>query len=190
VPQRNLREQLIEGGSRVLIERGYHASSVNDIVKAANVPKGSFYNHFESKEALALETTDRYVASYGLERLAGGDGPPMSRLRESFQSIVDRLVDEGVERGCLLGNFSTELAGHSDAISARVATALENWSAVVTAVLDQAQAAGELDPSLDTAALGTYIVGAYEGAVGRAKLTRDRAPLDVFMTTTFDRLLA
>jgi TetR/AcrR family transcriptional regulator, transcriptional repressor for nem operon len=190
MPQRNLREQLVEGASRVLYEKGFHAASVNDIVAAAGVPKGSFYNHFESKEALALEVTRRYSASYDLEQLRSGDGAPLARLRAHFEAVIERNARQGVELGCLLGNFSTELAGHSQVICEHVAASFAHWSDAVAAALEQAQAAGELDHGIDAHALGSYLVDAYEGAVARAKVSGDRAPLDAFVTTTFDVLLA
>jgi len=190
VPQRNLKEQLVEGGSRVLFEKGFHAASVNDIVAAAGVPKGSFYNHFESKEALALEVTARYANSYHVDELRVGDEAPLPRLRAHFAAIIERTVGRGVGLGCLLGNFSTELAGHSPAIRDYVAASFDHWSAAVAATLEEAQAAGELDAALDAATLGPYIVDAYQGAVARAKVSGDRAPLDAFLATTFDVLLA
>ena len=57
-------------------------------------------------------------------------------------------------------------------------------------MLKQAQAAGELDAAFDADALGPYLVDGYEGAVARAKVSGERAPLDAFVTTTFDGLLA
>jgi TetR/AcrR family transcriptional repressor of nem operon len=190
VPQRNLKEQLIDGGSKVLFEKGFHAASVNHIVAAAGVPKGSFYNHFDSKEALALEVTARYARSYRVDQLPAGEGSPLARLRAHFEAIIERTVARGVELGCLLGNFSTELVGHSQPISEYVAASFDQWSAAVAATLEQAQAVGELAPSLDTTALGAFIVDAYEGAVARAKVSGDPGPLDTFLATTFDVLLA
>jgi TetR/AcrR family transcriptional repressor of nem operon len=111
MPQRILREQLIEGGSRALYENGFHATSVSDIAAAAGVPKGSVYNHFESKEALALEALRRYAASYDLEPLRSGSAPPMQRLRAFLSGVIDTTVARGVELGCLLGNFSDSSAG-------------------------------------------------------------------------------
>jgi TetR/AcrR family transcriptional repressor of nem operon len=190
MPQRNLKEQLVGGGFEVLYEKGYHAASVNDIVAAASVPKGSFYNHFDSKEALALEVARRYGERYDLEGLAGGAGPPLARLRAFFEDLVAQNTERGVEYGCLIGNFSTELATHSEPIRELVAVSFEAWSAAVTSALAQAQAAGELDESLDAERLGPYIVDSYEGAVARAKVSGDRAPLDRFVATTFEQLLA
>jgi TetR/AcrR family transcriptional repressor of nem operon len=190
VPQRNLKEQLVAGGSRVLFEKGFHAASVNDIIAAAGVPKGSFYNHFESKEALALEVTARYADSYRVDQLRAGDEAPLVRLRAHFEAIIDRTVTRGVELGCLLGNFSTELVGHSQAITEYVAESFDRWSEAVAATLEEAQGAGALDASLDAPRLGAYIVDAYEGSVARAKVSGDRAPLDAFLAITFDQLLA
>lgn len=161
--QRNLKEQLIEGGSRVLYAKGFNGASVNDIVVAAGVPKGSFYNHFESKEALALEVARRYGESYHLDRLPLGEGPPLQRLRAHFEEIAEQTVVNGIALGCLLGNFSTELVGHSSAITELVAASFGAWSDAVATVLKQAQAAGELDAALDADVLGLYLVNAYEG---------------------------
>ena len=183
--QRNLKEQLVEAAGQVLFEKGFHAASVNDIVEAAEVPKGSFYNHFESKEALALEVVRRYAESYDTESLRSGKGPALERLRAHFEAIIARTTARGVELGCLLGNFSTELASHSPVIRKYVAGALTHWSDAVAACLADAQAAGHLSSEVDTRALGHYLVDAYEGAVARAKVSDDRAPLDAFIATTF-----
>ena len=189
VPQRNLKENLVEGASRVLFEEGYHAASVNQIVAAAGVPKGSFYNHFESKEDLALEVVRRYAEGYRIDTLVVAEGSPIARLRSFFEATAERTVERGVEKGCLLGNFSTELAGHSDAIGEFVADALEQWGGAVATVLEQAQEQEELRRDLDPSTLGPYLVDAYEGAVAHAKVSGDRAPLDRFLTSTFDQLL-
>lgn len=68
--------------------------------------------------------------------------------------------------------------------------ALDNWSAAVVQVLAQAQEAGELSNNADIDALARYLVDGYEGAAARAKLIGDRAPMDEFIKTTLDFLLA
>ena len=187
--QRNLKEQLLTAGSQVLFEKGFHAASVNDIVTAAGVPKGSFYNHFASKEALTLEVIQRYAESYPIAELEEATGAPLATLREHFETIVERTVGRGIELGCMLGNFSTELAGHSEDIRSYVSGAFDRWSAAVSATLRRAQDAGELSAALDTDALGSFIVDAFEGTVARVKVSGDGAPLESFLATTFGVLL-
>ena len=60
MPRPNVREQLLSVGLQTLHRREFNATSVRDITDAAGAPKGSFYNHFESKEALAAEVVGRY----------------------------------------------------------------------------------------------------------------------------------
>jgi len=188
MPQRNLKEQLVEGASRAFLEKGYHAASVADIVAAAGIPKGSVYNHFGSKDDLALEVVRRYANRNPLQDLIDGEGPPLARLRSYFAALIEDRVDAGVELGCLLGNFSTELVGHSEPIREYVAEALDQWSSAVTTVLEQARDAGELRDGADPEALGSALVNAYEGDIARAKVSGDRAQLDGFLVT-FDALV-
>jgi TetR/AcrR family transcriptional regulator, transcriptional repressor for nem operon len=175
--------------AQALLAAGKTDVPIAEITQAADVGTGSFYNHFESKEALALEVTRRYAASYELDQLHEAGDQPLQRLREHFEATIELTVDRGVELGCLLGNFSTELAVHSPAIREYVAASFAAWSGAVTAALEQAQAAGELDATIDAGALGPYLVNAYEGAVARAKVTGEREPLDAFVRTSFDVLL-
>jgi TetR/AcrR family transcriptional repressor of nem operon len=197
VPRANVRDQLIEGALAVFHARGFNGCSVQEIVEAAGVPKGSFYNHFASKEALGVEVVrayttkvGAYVADAGAGEILSGKGTPLERIRAYFEAVIEENASCGVRKGCLLGNFATELAPHSAEITREVAQALDNWSAAIATALAQAQEAGELSREADVDALGRYIVDGYEGAAARAKLTGDRAPMDQFIETTFGFLLA
>ena len=57
----NVKEQIVTTSLNLLHSKGFNATSVQDITDAAGVPKGSFYNHFSSKEALGLEVLQRYT---------------------------------------------------------------------------------------------------------------------------------
>jgi TetR/AcrR family transcriptional regulator, transcriptional repressor for nem operon len=197
VPRASHRDQLIESAVEVFHARGFNGCSVQDIVEAAGVPKGSFYNHFKSKEALGAEVVraytrlvGAYVAEAGAAEIFSGDGTPLERIRAYFEAVIEQNVSCGVRKGCLLGNFATELAPHSTEIANAVTDALDNWSAAVARALAQAQEAGELSKDADVEVLGRYLVDGYEGAAARAKLIGDRAPMDEFIRTTFDFLLA
>jgi TetR/AcrR family transcriptional regulator, transcriptional repressor for nem operon len=59
MPRPSAREEIVQAGLKCLVEKGFNAVGVQDITDAAGVPKGSFYNHFESKEALGVEIVER-----------------------------------------------------------------------------------------------------------------------------------
>ena len=193
----SVRDQLIASAVEVFHARGFNGCSVQDIVDAAGVPKGSFYNHFNSKEALGVEVVraytalvGAYVVEAGAADILSGEGTPLQRIRAYFEAVIEQNVSCGVRKGCLLGNFATELAPHSLEIAKAVTDALENWSAAVAQALAQAQESGELSKNADVDALARYLVDGYEGAAARAKLIGDRAPMDEFIRTTFDFLLS
>jgi len=193
----SVRDQLIASAVDVFHARGFNGCSVQDIVDAAGVPKGSFYNHFDSKEALGVEVVraytalvGAYVVEAGAADILSGDATPLQRIRAYFEAVIEQNVSCGVRKGCLLGNFAIELAPHSTEIARAVTDALDNWSAAVAQALAQAQAAGEVAHDADVDSLARYLVDGYEGAATRAKLIGDRAPMDEFIRTTFDFLLS
>src|SRR5579859_930164 len=135
MPRPNVREKIVDAGLEVLIKKGFNGCGVQDITDAAGVPKGSFYNHFESKEALGAEVVERYGRnSPRRATLADTSLPPLQRLRAHFERLNEAFTDAHFGRGCLLGNFSAELADQSQLIRARLADLYMAWSMDVAAV--------------------------------------------------------
>ncbi|WP_210251171.1 TetR/AcrR family transcriptional regulator [Bosea sp. F3-2] len=129
MPRPNARQKIIDAGLKILIEKGFNGSGVQDITTAAGVPKGSFYNHFDSKEALGAEVVDIYGRDNPRRAiLADTSPPPLQRLRAHFERLNAVFTDADFGRGCLLGNFSAELFGQSELIRERLANLYLNWS--------------------------------------------------------------
>src|SRR5207237_9141409 len=122
---------IITASLATLHSKGFNATSVQDITDAAGVPKGSFYNHFVSKEVLGVEVVKRYAE--GSRRfqapLADTTLAPLARIEQSVAGLVQANVDNGFECGCLLGNFSTELSTQSPMIRQQVELAFQQWAA-------------------------------------------------------------
>ncbi|MDY7231901.1 TetR/AcrR family transcriptional regulator [Hyalangium rubrum] len=187
----SVREQIVVAGMKTLLQQGFNGCGVQDITSAAGVPKGSFYNHFESKEALGVEVVERYwrSSSSRLSLLRDSSLAPLERLHRCFTSQVEALIEWNYERGCLLGNLAAEMSDHSQLIRERVAVAFAEWSRELEKVIQQAQAAGEISASMAPAALAVFLINAWEGAVLRSRVDRSRAALDAFMSITFDKVL-
>jgi TetR/AcrR family transcriptional regulator, transcriptional repressor for nem operon len=167
---------------------GFTATGVQDILADADVPKGSFYYYFPSKEALALEIIDAYAEERTAllrAKLLEDPASPLSCLAAYFRSASDALW----QRGCLLGNVGTEMAYQSDAIRERVGLRFAEWTALVADCLRSAQALGEVSPDLDAEAVAAFCLNSWEGALMRMKVDRSRAPLKTFATMFFGNLL-
>src|SRR5882757_37223 len=94
MPRPNTKEQLIVAGLNALLEKGFNGVGVQEITEQAGVPKGSFYNHFASKEALGAEIVERYAAgSSRRDVLRDASIAPLERLRHHFNSLSQMAVD-------------------------------------------------------------------------------------------------
>ena len=189
MPQRSVREQVVEAGLQQFHQHGFNGAGVKDITDAAAVPKGSFYNHFESKEALALVVLERYGQTLRMERLQDTSVPPLDRLREHFTFLRDQITGSGYTKGCLFGNFGAEMADHSTPIRAAVHNAFTSWGALLTACIEQAQADGSIRPGLKAADTALFVLNAWEGTAIAARADQSMTAFDAFFSLVFETLL-
>ena len=185
----NVREKLVDAALNLFHERGYNASGVQDIVVQAGVPKGSFYNHFVSKEALGLETIARYWHDNDLTVLRDPSILPLVRLRMHFDMMAQRFTASGFSRGCLLGNFGAEMADANPAIREKLSETLKAWTDAIADVLREARDAGTLPAEKNVEQFARFLMDAWEGCLIRGKVMKDRSAVDDFFDITFGCLL-
>ena len=191
MPRPSSRDHLINSALETLHRQGFNGTAVQDITNAAGLPKGSFYNYFESKEALALEVIDRYRKEDEARAAVLSDESisPVERLRRYFASLATNHAEQNYERGCLLGNFSTELADQSRLIRDRLSSNFASWSRQIEGCIRDGQKAGEISTDMDPRVLAAFLLNSFEGAILRMKVEKDGSPLDDFMTLVFSRVL-
>jgi TetR/AcrR family transcriptional regulator, transcriptional repressor for nem operon len=175
------RRRLADAALDQFHRKGYNGTSVQDLVSAAAAPKGTFYNHFRSKEDLALHAVLRYAAGMCVDMLRDRDaGPARDRIRRHLAHVLAAAADFGPERGCLLATLSGEVPTYSDALARAVSDALDAWVSALAGAIDEARAAGDLATRESGAELAAFIVSAYEGAAVRAKAAGSLEPMRNF----------
>ena len=186
------RAALVQQGTQLMLRSGYAGIGLAELLQAAGVPKGSFYNHFDSKEAFGVELVRQYYAEHdGLlaSLLTQTDRSPLERLRSYFELLLQRATEAGPHaRGCLMGMFALEMAGSSEPLRASVDEAFRAWQARVAELLRQAQVAGELAPEQDPQPLAALLLEGWEGALMRARASRDLESLRTSLELSFSRL--
>jgi TetR/AcrR family transcriptional regulator, transcriptional repressor for nem operon len=187
----DVREKLLSAGLEALHKRGFNATGVQDITDAAKVPKGSFYNYFESKDALGVEVVERWrmLTAARLTTLVEGSGKPLARLRAYFKGLNELAPATKFQRGCLMGNFSAELSAQSPAIRAALEAGFEAWTKGVAQVIAEAQKAGDVAKDVPAEALAGFLINAWEGAVLRSRVDKSSAALDAFLAIAFNKIL-
>lgn len=122
MPRGDSRKKILEAAFELLLARGYSATSVDEICSRAGVSKGSFYHFFHSKEELGLAVLNRFYRE-GMHIIGKGDflqvADPRRRL-DAFFDHLEQVAPDFWQRGCLLGNFATELSESNPVIHARV----------------------------------------------------------------------
>jgi TetR/AcrR family transcriptional regulator, transcriptional repressor for nem operon len=189
MPRPSLREKLASSAVDTLHTHGFKGCSIQDITEAAGVPKGSFFNHFENKEDLAIDALRRYLENVRKDMLFDESVPPLQRLKNHFEYLAERLISLGYGRGCMLGVFAAEMGADYPKMREELRSIFDTWCEGVTIVLREAQAQGEVDPRHDPAKLARFLVNAWQGATIRLKITQSCEPIDDFMNTVFKALL-
>ncbi len=177
------RDALIRAGVAALSEKGYSATGLEEVLRRAGVPKGSFYHYFPSKDAFGAELIDTYAAYFArkLDRwLLDETAAPLRRLGNFVADARAGMARFDYRRGCVVGNLGQEMSALPEAFRARLHGVLLDWQARTERCLMDAKAAGEIAADADCAALAAVFWIGWEGAVLRAKLERGPAPLDLF----------
>ena len=95
------------------------------------------------------------------------------------------LLPSRTTSGCLVGNFSTELADQSRLIRDRLSSNFAAWSRQIEGCIRDGQKAGEISRDIDPRALADFLLNSFEGAILRMKAEKNSSPLDGFMTLVF-----
>lgn len=187
------KDDIVKTGLSIMLSKGFNATGVETILKQANVPKGSFYNFFSSKEEFGLAIIDMYVARiwehYG-PIFNDESLPPLERVRKSFEGSIGRFEDNDCSKGCLVGNLSLEMSDHYESIRQRLEKCLQAWAEALSKLLLQAQKEKAIPADLDPAMLAENLISSFEGALLRSKVKKSSEPLNNFIYLYFDKFLA
>lgn len=184
---------LLEKGMEVLWSKGYNGTSVSDIVKAAGVPKGSFYFYFDSKEDFAVRAIDKYFKMQftpAQEILENKSISPKQRLFDFHDYRANVLKNEmDCTMGCLACNIGSEMAEHSEKIRTAIIIKEEFILSLISGVIQEAQDAGEISNTMKADNLAAFIEDAGKGAMTSMKGMKSAYPIDNFMIMVKEVLL-
>ena len=176
---------LLDKGIELLWSRGYNATSVNDIVKAAKIPKGSFYFYFDSKEDFTVKALEKYFDEQFpplLAVLQDMSVSPKQRVLNFYEFRTKMLMEEmHCKQGCMGCNMANEMAEHSEAIRNIIAAKGEMIKTYISDAIAAAQESGELKNTMDPRNLTEFIEDAGKGAMTTMKEMNDAYPITNFM---------
>lgn len=186
------RKLLIDIGTAIFTQKGFSSTGLDEIVQTAEVPKGSFYYYFGSKEEYAHEVIRNYASYFAkkLDRtLNDATLSPLQRLRAFAKDATHGVQRFEFKRGCLVGNLGQEMASLEDDFRVLLLEVMNDWRNRFRSCIDEAKAAGEIATTVDSQHLAQFFWSAWEGAVLCAKLERSTNALDNVSRLFFDHML-
>jgi TetR/AcrR family transcriptional regulator, transcriptional repressor for nem operon len=192
-PNPEVRSRLLSIGRDIVLEQGFNGSGVADITAAAGVPKGSFYNYFDSKEEFAGQILEAYWLSIEARHgpiLYDARVKPLVRITKFFHAVSGDHAQKGFALGCLIGNLSLELSNCSEETRKRLSSLIGRWEKALMECLQEAQQRGAFSQNRNASEVAAILVEAYEGAVMRGKIEQSGRACERFEAITLPLLLA
>lgn len=174
------RQRILRQAAEVFNRKGYFGTSLTDIMDVTGLEKGGLYNHFASKDDLALQAFD-----YGVDLVRQAFGAAVSSKANAIDRLtavieVFRRMPDGfpVEGGCPVFNTAVEADDAHPALRERARQAMDEWHTFLRRIVTRGIEKGEVRPRIDPDAVATLLVATLEGAVLLSKLYGKPAPVD------------
>ncbi|RWD89402.1 TetR/AcrR family transcriptional regulator [Mesorhizobium sp.] len=171
------RTRMIEATALLIRRRGYHGTSLNDILSASGAPRGSLYFHFPGgKDQLVIEVTRDSVAKV-TERLAAdlaAEGDPAVAVRRIYQSVARMLEENEFSLGCPVAPVVLDAPNDVPDLVEICRSAFEQWIGLLRQAFVRAGVAERR-----AQALALLVESSLEGLMVIARATRDRSALAV-----------
>jgi len=176
------KERILDAAEAIMLQKSFHSVGLNEILSAVQVPKGSFYHYFQSKEQFGVELLRHYVAeatAWKRRMLLSTDQEPnpYDRLLSFLELNIAKMLEKECQPCCLVGKLATEITSFSDGMREALADGLRDWQALLEQLLREGQEKKVIRQDLDPATAAALLQDLWMGATQRTQVLRNVAPL-------------
>jgi TetR/AcrR family transcriptional repressor of nem operon len=172
-------DETLEKAMRVFWARGYEATSMQALVQAMGINRGSLYDTFGGKRQLFLAALHRYDERNRRARLEALErgGSPRGAIEALFRGWIDAALEDAERSGCFLTNTALELAVHDREVGDLVARSQQETESFFMRLVERGQSEGEIPLSVDAPATARALLAALIGLLVLARSRPDAALL-------------
>jgi len=170
------REEIVAAAAKLMRSKGYEATRLDDILKAANIGKGQFYYYFSSKHELGLSVIDYSFREWNRALLGGildSGKDPNERLGEMLSWVIRRHSTDEAKCGCVFGNLAAEMSEHDEKFRQKVQDVFTAWANKIETLLLELAKEGAPSAKEDAKTLSETIVAMLEGGILLMKNKQD-----------------
>ncbi|MGZ9811797.1 TetR/AcrR family transcriptional regulator [Pseudoroseicyclus sp. H15] len=184
------RARILAAGNRLVLRHGFGGVGLSRILAESDVPKGSFYYYFASKEAFGEALLQDYVAGYlaRVDALIAGPAPAGDKLALYFNAWLAQAGGEGLASQCLVVKLGAEVADLSEAMRQILNDGVAALVSRLATLLRQGAEDGSIRPAEHPDATAEALYALWLGAAILAKLSKTQTPLERALAQTTSQL--
>lgn len=162
------RIEIIQIAREIIHSKGYQATSISDIMVAANIGKGQFYHYFKSKNDLGLAVVEHLVVDWENQLIVGilqTSDDPITKLNGMLKWAEASHAEMEIKYGCAMGNLAIEMSAQDEAFRCRIEEFFHHWVDAVAEILKDMKSNKLLDGSIDPIKNATSMIAMIEGGI-------------------------
>ena len=182
---------MLEKALNTFIEKGFAATSIQDLVSATGINRQSLYNEFGDKKQLYLKALEAYCAKMADDaRAVLESNLPARMVIENYKNMIKEKVNcQEAQKGCLIVGTIMSSTGEDPEVQAVVHKLFQTKRALMHAVIDRGQKAGELTTKFTADQLTASIQAALTGLIVTARGGASQEELLSILDVMFDRII-
>ncbi|MEL6625076.1 MAG: TetR/AcrR family transcriptional regulator [Bacteroidota bacterium] len=180
-------ETVLNRATEMFWTRGYHATSMDELLKHMKLSRASFYTNFTNKETLYQMVLERYrnTQSGVIERVISLGLSPLETIKRILTVGLQADAEGATNRGCFMVNSTSEMETLNEDVKEIIRCNQRDMEGLFEQLIRKAQEKGEINPSKNAAVLAVYIFSYFQG-VKLSSMTHEnvevlQATLDVMM---------
>ena len=188
------KQTLLEVGLSLFQEKGFNGTGIQEIATLADIPKGSFYNYFSSKEEFCVAVI-RYYTDTSIDNWtnllddATQQEDSYKALSTAFLAITEKYRCAEIKRGCLLGNLAAEISEASDDCRKALQQSVNEYKDILAQRLLIGQQLGKVRNDLPAQCLADLVWDCWQGSLLRMKIEKSVDPVSKNLEMLFHYML-
>jgi len=188
------KQNLLEVGLSLFEQKGFNATGIQEIATLADIPKGSFYNYFSSKEDFGVAVI-RYYTDINTKRwtdsldAATEKEDSYQALSTAFLAITEKYRCAEIKKGCLLGNLAAEISEASEDCRMALQQSVREYKTILAVHLRIGQQAGKVRSDLPAQGLADLVWDCWQGSLLRMKIEKSVEPVSNDLELLFHHFL-
>ncbi|WP_414527266.1 TetR/AcrR family transcriptional regulator [Nodularia chucula] len=169
------KAKILQQAAELFNQQGYAGSSISDIMRVTGLQKGGIYNHFQSKDELALQAFDYAIACVSQHYIAAlrNQRHAIARLHAIIAVFSNFADNPPIQGGCPLLNTAVESDDAHPALRERTQKAMNSWLHLIRRIIETGIEKGEIRSDVNADEITTIITATLEGAIMMSKLYGD-----------------